>query len=95
MPVLDARKTLNNLKKKGFVDAANKSKNHIRLEFWHNGKLTRSHTKLSHNNQDLNDFLITLMSKQVCLTRKQFIDLAESPLDQKEYEDILKQQGFL
>jgi len=95
MPALDPRKTLNNLKKKGFADAKNKSKDHIRLEFWHNGKLTRAHTKFSHNFQELNDFLIGQMSKQLCLSRRQFIDLSECPLNQKDYQKILKDQGFL
>jgi hypothetical protein len=95
MAVLDPKKTIKNLQKKGFTEPLNKSTDHIRLEFWHNGKLTRANTKLSHNNQDLNDFLISKMSKQVCLTKNQFIDLAECPLGQKEYEAILKEQGFI
>ncbi|HSH65815.1 MAG TPA: hypothetical protein VLB84_08460 [Bacteroidia bacterium] len=95
MPTLDHVTTLSNLKKKGFTEPENKSKDHIRLEFWHEGKLTRAKTKLSHNKQDINDFLISAMSKQICLTKKQFLEFAKCTISQAEYIEILKGQGFV
>lgn len=92
MAVLDARETENNLKRKGFVRI---NTDHIRLEFWHNGKLTRVRTKLSHNSQEINDYLISQMAKQVCLTRKQFIGLADCTVTQAEYEKVLKERGII
>lgn len=94
MAVLDHTKTLQNLKQKGFKETP-KSGDHIRVEFWYNGKLTRARTKFSHNKQDIDDYLISLMSKQICLTKSKFIDLARCPLSQAEYENILKSQGFI
>ena len=45
MSVLDPKKTYRNLKKKGFVDSITKSKDHKRLEFFHEERLVLS-TKL-------------------------------------------------
>lgn len=95
MSTLDHETTLSNLKRKGFTEPSNKSKDHIRLEFWHGGKLTRAKTKLSHNKQDINDYLISAMSKQICLTKKQFIEFSKCTLSKEQYEEILKLQGFL
>ncbi|MFH1005838.1 MAG: hypothetical protein V1781_10185 [Bacteroidota bacterium] len=90
--VLDSKKTENNLIRKGFSP---KKSDHIRLEFWYNGKLTRIRTKLSHNHQEINDYLIGQMAKQIALTRKQFIALADCTLDKNEYQKILKERGII
>lgn len=95
MALLDSKKSLQNLKNKGFVDAENKGNDHIRVEFWYNGRLTRAKTKFSHSAKDIDDYLIGLMSKQVCLTKRQFIDLAKCPLSQEEFIVILRNQGFI
>jgi len=47
MSVLDPKETYRNLKKKGFVDAENKSVDHKRLELIHEGKYILS-TMISH-----------------------------------------------
>lgn len=88
MANLDSKKTIGNLMKKGFQKIESKS-DHIRLEFWHNGKATRIRTKLSHNGQDINDSLIGLMSKQIYLKNKQFIAFANCDVSQDEYIKIL------
>jgi hypothetical protein len=96
MAALDHGDTLSNLKKKGFKkDETHKSGDHVRLEFWHNGKLTRARTKLSHNREDLNDFLISQMSKQICLTKKEFIEFAKCDISQEDYENLLKSKGHI
>lgn len=92
---LKAKDTLNALLKKGFVEAQNKSNDHKWVEFWHNGKLTRVKTKFSHNGQEINDFLISQMSKQTYLTKPEFIKFASCEISQEGYEAILKTKGFI
>jgi hypothetical protein len=94
MSALDPKKTYRNLKKKGFVDSTNKSKDHKRLELFHDEKLVLS-TKLSHNNKDLGNYLIKQMSVQCHLDKNEFIDLANCPLSKEDFFDILEKQGLL
>ncbi|MFA7380593.1 MAG: hypothetical protein WC150_09040, partial [Bacteroidia bacterium] len=90
MSALDSKKTFKALCSKGFVESEHKSKDHKRIEFWYNGTLTRCRTKFSHNNQELNDYLIREMSKQTYLTKKQFTDFAKCTISELEYIEILK-----
>ena len=80
MKVLDGKVTYKTLLKKGFTDALNKSKDHKWVEFWHGGKLTRVKTKLSHNGEDINDFLIGQMAKQTYMTKKNLSVLLNATL---------------
>jgi hypothetical protein len=91
MSVLDAKTTFRNLKKKGFKDS---NKDHKHMDFVYNGKLVL-HTKLSHNNQDIEDYLIKQMSIQCQLDKSEFIDLAKCPLSKKEYIELLNKKGLL
>jgi predicted RNA binding protein YcfA (HicA-like mRNA interferase family) len=86
MATLDAKQTLKNLKSKGFAVAKSKSVDH---------KLTRARTKISHGEKELNDYLISCMSKQTLLSKNEFIDLAKCPMSQTEYEKILRNKGFI
>lgn len=94
MSVLDPKRTFRNLKKKGFQEAKTKSSDHKQLEFYHNNLLV-SRTKISHNSQELENYLIRQMSVQCELTKDQFIDFAKCPLSKEEYLEILDSQGFL
>ena len=94
MAVLDAKKTYKNLKSKGFEDAENKSDDHKYLNFFYNEKLIL-HTKISHGAKDLNDFLIKQMSSQCKLSKEQFKDLANCPLSESEYLQILKENEII
>ena len=94
MSYLDSDKTLRNLKKKGFVESAKKNKDHIFLEFYHEGKLV-SHTKISHNGDDIRDTLIKVMSTQCKLEKSQFMDLANCPLSKEAYLKILEDNKML
>lgn len=87
--VLDAKKTLKNLRKKGFMVVDG---DHKFLEFYHNNKLIL-HTKISHEEKDLNDFLISQMSKQCKISKPDFINLANCPLSQKAYVELLRSQS--
>ena len=77
MASLDSRLTISNLLKKGFVRISKKGSDHIRLEFWHQDKLTRAGTKVSHNAQDIDDYLVSLRSKQVCSSKKRIFGISE------------------
>lgn len=94
MSTLDPHKTYKNLKKKGFVDSTNKSVDHKHLDFFYNGKFVL-HTKLSHNNKDLNDYLIKQMSTQCKLSKSEFMDLANCPLSQEKFLEILESKNLL
>jgi predicted RNA binding protein YcfA (HicA-like mRNA interferase family) len=94
MAVLDAKKTYKNLKTKGFEDAPNKSDDHKYLNFIYNDKLIL-HTKISHSAKDLDNFLIKQMSSQCKLSKEQFKDLANCPLSEEEYIQILKDNEII
>jgi predicted RNA binding protein YcfA (HicA-like mRNA interferase family) len=91
MASLDAKKTQQSLLKKGFVKLEG---DHHYYLFYHDGKLITK-TKLSHNEQDIGDGLISKMYKQCQLNKNQFFDLINCPLDKDEYIELLKQKGFL
>lgn len=94
MSVLDPKKTYQNLKKKGFVDSTTKSVDHKRIEFFYNDKFVLS-TKISHNNSDLDNYLIKQMSVQCRLNKNDFVDLAKCPLSKEDYIQLLDEQGLL
>jgi predicted RNA binding protein YcfA (HicA-like mRNA interferase family) len=89
--VVDAKKTLKNLQKKGFSTYEG---DHKFLEYYHNGKLIL-HTKISHSAKDLNDFLIAQMSKQCKLSKSEFIDLVNCPLTAEQYLAKLEAGGYI
>lgn len=87
--LLNKKKTLSNLKKKGFTDSVNRSGDHLYLDFFHEGKLIL-HTKVSHgSNKDIDDYLIKQMSVQCKLTKLQFKEFAECTLSAEQYVEIL------
>ncbi|MCA0428809.1 MAG: hypothetical protein LCH37_15340 [Bacteroidetes bacterium] len=90
--VLDDRKVRKNLKKKGFVE--NEKADHRFFEFYHNEKMICK-TKVSHNSQDIDDYLISNMAKQVKLSKNDFIALVECTLSQNGYEEKLRISGLI
>ncbi len=94
MAVLDAKKTYKNLKSKGFIDSPNKSDDHKYLEFYQDNRLIL-HTKISHGEKDLGDFLIKQMSHQCKLSKTEFMDLANCPLSEEKYIQILRDKSIL
>lgn len=91
MPVLDAKKTYQNLLNKGFKAAAG---DHKYLEYFFNDKII-FHTKISHGEKDLQDFHIGMMKRQCKLEKKEFLDLANCPLSAENYFEILKKNGVI
>ncbi len=94
MSALDPKKTYKNLKKKGFIDAVNKSDDHKRVEFFYNDKFVLA-TKISHGKKEIDDYLIKQMYTQCHLDKRDFMDLANCPLSQEEFVEILAKKGLL
>lgn len=93
MAVLSARECYKNLKKKGFLDAENRSDDHKYLEFYRNGKLIL-YTKISHGAKDIWEPFIRQMRVQCHLEKQQFLDLVRCPLSQEAYEQLLEEQDL-
>lgn len=91
MASLNSKKVGRNLMNKGFVKSPG---DHQYLEFWHNGKYVLQ-TFCSHNDQDINDFLIAKMKKQCFLSKEDFLDLANCPLSEEQYVQKLVDSGVL
>jgi hypothetical protein len=91
-------------RKKSKVESALKSKGFKQTEGDHHwfvyvtieGKKTAIKTKTSHTQKmkDISDSLLSLMAKQCHLSKDQFLNLVDCPLDQEEYEKILRNKGF-
>ena len=91
MASISATLTRQSLLKKGFKQA--EGKHHFYL-FYYEGKVVAK-TMLSHNDQDIGDNLISKMYKQCKISKSQFFDLINCPLDKQGYIDILKKQGII
>jgi hypothetical protein len=91
MASLNAKKARSALLKKGFVL---EDEHHHYYEFWYNEKLI-ARTRMSHNDQDLNNYLISAMSRQCLLKKNDFLNLIKCPLSQDDYIEILREQGAL
>ena len=93
--VLDKKKTLKNMLSKGFEKYESASDDHIWLEFWHDGKITKHRTKISHgSDKDLEDFHIGAMAKQTQMDKKFFMEFAKCNKSKLEYVEHLTSKGF-
>lgn len=72
------------LVRKGFRE----TDTHHRYFVYHTeaGLKSRIRTKTSHGGRDLDDWLLGQMAKQCGVSRKDFLDLVDCPLDQTAYE---------
>ncbi|HEX8362129.1 MAG TPA: hypothetical protein VF613_18565 [Longimicrobium sp.] len=72
------------LVRKGFRE----SDTHHRYFVYHTeaGLKSKIRTKTSHSGKDLDDWLLGQMAKQCHVSRKDFLDLVDCPLDRKGYE---------
>lgn len=91
MASLDSSKTRQALLKKGFRKA--EGDHHFYL-YYYKGKVVAK-TKMSHNDQDIGDHLISKMYKQCKISKREFFDLIECPLDEAGYVELLRQNGHL
>lgn len=91
MAVLNGKKTLKNLLKKGFIKR--ESDHHV-LEFWHDGIMITK-TKTSHNGQDINDGLIDAMHKQCRVPKQFFVEFAKCTKSKEDYIKKLKEDKII
>lgn len=82
MSVLKAKNTIQNLTKKGFKQVFDRD--HRYFEFWHNNVFVTK-TFTSHNNKDIDDYLISQMSKQCKVTASFFKEFAKCNKTKEEY----------
>lgn len=85
-------KVINGLIKKGFCEAKG---DHKHLIFHFNGRKTSIRTKVSHGSKEISGHLINLMSIQIKLEKKQFIEFVNCPLSVNGYLKELQKQGFV
>ena len=90
--VRNCRTAKQSLLKKGFIEVQ-KTK-HIHYVFWYKGKRI-CETRMSRNNQDLNDYLLSAMKDQLFLDKTDFIDLIDCPLSEENYIKILAAKNLL
>lgn len=91
MATLKSEKTVSNFLKKGFKFA---NRDHKYLEFWHDNKLV-VRTKVSHNGQDLNDYLIGAMQRQCKMGKPFFLEFARCEKSFDDYLALLKKSGVI
>ena len=79
------------LEQKGFRCAG--GGDHRYFVYWSlSGRKSMAKTKTSHgSDKDISDELLSRMSRQCGLTKKQFLDLVECPLKREPYERLLVQ----
>lgn len=92
MTVLKNKDVVNGLTKKGFEVSQG---DHRFFVFYADGKKTSIRTKVSHGSKEVNDSLIGIMSYQLKLDKKMFVDLIQCPLSKEAYVAELKKQGFI
>jgi hypothetical protein len=91
MGTIKVRDVVNGLERKGFCKSEG---DHSFLVLHVNGKKTSIYTKVSHGSNEIGDNLIHLMSVQVKLDKKKFMDLIYCPLALPDYLKELEGQGF-
>jgi hypothetical protein len=91
----DTRKVINSLKKKGFKRGRNTD--HEYYIFWSiDGIKPGAKIHFSHGgNEELSDDLLSRMARQISLSLSEFRDLIRCPMSQIEYEEVLREKGFL
>lgn len=91
----EKRKVEKSLSKKGFIE---EETHHHYFEYQDlDGKITTIKTKTSHTKKmkDIPDNILAQMAKQCHLSKSEFLDLIDCPLDQEKYEVKLRNQGIL
>ncbi|MDU9376549.1 hypothetical protein McpSp1_11710 [Methanocorpusculaceae archaeon Sp1] len=74
MAVFKAKKVSAALEKKGFQKLSGNT-NHCRYEFYMNGKPSGVKTYLSHNKQEITGDLLAWMSKEMHLSKDEFLEV--------------------
>lgn len=91
MPTMKVRDVLVGLNRKGFLQDES---DHKHLILYVNCKKTEVRTKVSHGASEINDYLVNVMSIQLHLEKKEFMDLVYCPLSFAEYLKKLDAEGI-
>lgn len=89
--IIKARDVLKGLERKGFSQSES---DHSFMVLYVNGKKTPIRTRVSHGSDEIDDHLIHLMSRQLWLDKKKFMELIDCPFTFPEYLKELEGQGF-
>jgi hypothetical protein len=92
MTTLKQREVLKGLTKKGFSVSEG---DHSHLILYVSGKKTPIRTKVSYGSSEITDSLIHLMSIEVKLEKKQFMDFVECSFSAEDYLRELRRQRIL
>ena len=82
---------MRSLKKLGFIE---NNTHHKYLIYILNGQEILE-TRLSHGSKDYDDKLLSLMSHQLYLTKKELLRLIYGKMTKNEYNNILKMKGVI
>ena len=82
------------LRKKGFSRSVDSD--HLVYRLFGSNEELFARTKISHGmlGSTLNADLISKMAHQLHLTKKEFLDLIDCPMDEEQYRNILGEKGF-
>lgn len=87
---LPARKIKSAFRRKGFEE---KNSHHLLLIYKSlSGKKYGVRTYMSHSAKSIDDKLISEMSTQTLLTKKQFVEFVECTISQEDYEKIISEK---
>jgi len=75
---------------KGFIE---EKSDHCKFWLYVDEEKTIIHTKFSHGQKECGNDLLAKMAHQLKLTRKDFNDLIDCPLDKEAYIKMLKDKG--
>ena len=79
------------LKSKGFQKT--EGDHHFFIYFTKKGKKTLAKTKTSHSMRDISDDLLSQMARQCKLTKSQFLELVDCPMNRDKFEEALSKIG--
>jgi hypothetical protein len=91
LPSRKARDVKKALQKKGFRQ---EERDHWFYIFYHDGKKSPIHTKISHSVTDISKRICGAMAHQMRLTNPQFEQFVDCKLDAKRYVSILIEKGI-
>lgn len=83
---------MSSLSSKGFKQ---EERDHKTFIYYVNGQRTSIHTKVSHSADEIDEFLIGKMKKQLKLSKQQFLDLVDCPLSLEQLRDYYVQNGIV
>ncbi len=94
MVVLKADAAKKALQKKGFAAISGKQK-HPQFTFFDEGVRSTVTTHMSHDNQEINDFLQSRMAEQTYLSKSEFLEMISCKIGHDELVSRYVEMGLL